>query len=149
MNWVAIAEAFNERFEGRMLPDCDEPRPHRSKSSITTQRYRIETISKLTGLPLKGEKAKLKSLAEAAAGRESLKIERKPRGDTTGMGKDDSKTVESITSADATNASTTSDSNAAARSEPTPDEETDSSDDGGISQEENAQPTKKPRFHES
>ena len=29
-----------------MPPDCDEPRPHRTKTRIQTQRYRIEAVSK-------------------------------------------------------------------------------------------------------
>ncbi len=139
MNWVAIVEAFNERFEGRKLPDCDEPRPHRTKTSIMTQRYRIETISKLTGVPLKGEKAKLRALAEAAAGPESREV--------IGIGTDDSKTVESITSADTRSARTRNESNTAIRSDPVPDEETELSDDGEISDGEEAQPLKRPRFH--
>ena len=67
LNWVEITKAFNEHFEGRTLPGCDEPRRYRTKGSITTQRYRIEAISKMTGVPLKREKgaAKTKELAEA------------------------------------------------------------------------------------
>ena len=67
MNWVAITKAFNDHFAGRMLPGCDIPRPLRTKGSITTQRYRIPAISKMTGVPLKRRKGdrKEQELAEA------------------------------------------------------------------------------------
>ena len=60
LNWVAITKAFNDRFAGRMLPGCGIPRPVRTKSSLTTQRYRIEAISKMTGAPMKRERTKMK-----------------------------------------------------------------------------------------
>ena len=68
MNWVTITKAFNHHFEGRILPGCDEPRSYRTKGSITTQRYRIEAISQMTGVPSRrerGDAAKMKELAEA------------------------------------------------------------------------------------
>lgn len=73
LNWVAITKAFNDHFVGRMLPGCGIPRPLRTKCSITTQRYRIEAISKMTGTPLKREKAKVKEqeLAEGTDGDET------------------------------------------------------------------------------
>ena len=64
MNWVTITKAFNHHFEGRILPGCDEPRRNRTKGSITTQRYRIEAISKMTGTQLR-RKLKAQELAEA------------------------------------------------------------------------------------
>ena len=53
MNWNSIAKAYNERFEGRMLPNCEDPRPNRSKASLSTQRYRIEAVCELTGFQMK------------------------------------------------------------------------------------------------
>ena len=70
MNWVVVTKAFNQHFEGRILPGCDEPRRYRTKGSITTQRYRIEAISKMTGTPLK-TKLKEQELAEATDGDET------------------------------------------------------------------------------
>ena len=72
LNWVAITKAFNDHFVGRMLPGCDIPRPWRTKGSITTQRYRIPAVSKMTGTPLKRRKgdtakAEEQELAEATA----------------------------------------------------------------------------------
>ena len=138
MNWDIIAKSFNERFEGRMLPGCDEPRPHRTKSSIQTQRYRIEAVSKLTGVPLKGATAKVKKLAGAATSGESPKVKPRPRRGTTGRGTDGSKTVERITSADNADDSTTNDSNTAVRSKAMPDEEEELSNGERCSEEENA-----------
>ena len=135
MNWDNIAKSFNERFEGEMLPDCETPRPHRTKSSIQTQRYRIEAISELTGVPMKGATSKIKKLARATTSGASPKAKTRPRRGTTGMGTS-SKTVEKATSANATNDNTTNDSNPAVRSNATTDEEEESSDGEDISEEE-------------
>ena len=53
MDWGSIAKAYNERFEGKMLPNCEDPRPNRSKASLQTQRYRIEAVCELTGIAMK------------------------------------------------------------------------------------------------
>ena len=138
MNWNSIAKSFNDRFEGKMLPDCDEPRPHRTKISIQTQKYRIEAVCKLTGVRLKGEAAKLRRLAEAGNRDEVPKVKTRPRKGATGIDTDGDKTVESITSADTTNDGKANDSNTAVASNAIPDEEEESSDGEGTSEEDNA-----------
>ena len=138
MNWNIIAKSFNDHFEGKMLPNCDGPRPHRTKTSIQTQKYRIEAICKLTGVTLKGEAAKLKKLAEAGSRGEVPKVKTRPRKGTTGIDRDGSRTVEKITPADTTNDGTKNDSNTVVTRNAIPDEEEESSDGAGISEEENA-----------
>ena len=137
MNWNAIAQEFNERFEGQMLPDCDEPRPHRTKSSIQTQRYRIEAVSKLTSVPKKGGTAKIKRRAEVVPRGESPKNRTKIRRGTTGRGTYGTKTMERLTSADTANDSTTNDSNTVVGSNAIKDEDEELSDSEGTSEEEN------------
>ena len=124
IKWNSITKAFNERFEGQMLSDCEDPRPHRTKSSIQTQRYRIVAISKLTGIPLKKDKTtRRKKPAEAATSGESLKVKSRRRKGTTSMGTHGRKTGKRNTSADTINGSTTNDSTTPVRNHTILDEE--------------------------
>ena len=75
MNWNSIAKAYNERFEGRMLPNCEDPRPNRSKASLSTQRYRIEAVCELTSIPMKEPVRRVrKKPAKPATSGESAKV---------------------------------------------------------------------------
>ena len=67
MPWDALTKDFNDTFEGRTLDDQTGKRPHRSKPSIMTERYRIPEVCRISGLkPKAGGKQKEKSDDEAA-----------------------------------------------------------------------------------
>lgn len=133
MDWDSITKSFNERFEGQMLPDCENPRPPRTKNSIQTQRYRIVAVSELTGVPLKNRNRRRKKPAEPATS------DTRPRKGTTAMGTDGSKTGKRKLSANTTNGGTTRDSNTPVRKKGILDEEEEElSDDATISEVENA-----------
>ena len=65
MPWDALTEDFNKTFEGQILNDGTGKRPHRSKPSIMTERYRIPEVCRISGLkPKDGSKKKLEEEAE-------------------------------------------------------------------------------------
>ena len=96
MNWKDITAQFNRQFEGQILPGCPDKRPNRSKASITTQKYRIQAIADITGVPMKAStsksgrakaKAEAEAEAEVEANREPEGRMKSPRGDSkTGGG---------------------------------------------------------------
>ena len=81
MNWDSIAKAYNERFEGKMLPNCEDPRPNRTKASLQTQRYRIEAVCRLTGIPKKEPVRRVrKKQAKPATSGKSTKVKSRTIG---------------------------------------------------------------------
>ena len=56
MNWDDLTHDFNLMFEGQILERGMQPRPHRSKSSLITERYRIPFICQIAGLTPKDQK---------------------------------------------------------------------------------------------
>ncbi|KAK4692599.1 hypothetical protein P7C71_g4634, partial [Lecanoromycetidae sp. Uapishka_2] len=56
IKWDDVTRDFNAAFAGRTLIDSPTPRPTRTKSSLTTERYRIKTICDL--VELKGRNAR-------------------------------------------------------------------------------------------
>jgi hypothetical protein len=68
MNWNAETKAFNDRFAGKTLPGTnDNPRPARSKGSLTTQIHRIPEVGAITGTKIRGNRAPMTSNTTAAA----------------------------------------------------------------------------------
>ena len=71
MRWGEITEAFNDKFEGRILSGDPTPRPRRSKPSLTTERYRVPEILLITKFPPKSP-----AIAQAVAALKRARVER-------------------------------------------------------------------------
>lgn len=56
MDWAQITRDFNARFEGQILPDNTDVRPHRTKNSLRTERSRIQEITDHTGITPRDQK---------------------------------------------------------------------------------------------
>lgn len=56
MNWDQVTRDFNARFEGQILPDNSNVRPHRTKDSLRTERSRIKDITDYTGIKPRDKK---------------------------------------------------------------------------------------------